>query len=69
MAFAITVITFIIIILVDYLPLLRMKKKKESIVYGVLLVFAFAILTAREMGVEIGSPLSYFKQWVQFFRI
>lgn len=64
MVITILVITFLCALQFDFLPLLKERKTKACILYGILFSISFVILILTECGVVIPSPLDFFKTWL-----
>lgn len=52
----IVIIVFIGIILFDFIPNRKSRKKKENVFYGAILAVSFCILALYSLGVTLPSP-------------
>lgn len=50
------IIGYLLVSFIDMVPLIQQKKKKEAILYGVLMVCAFTLSVLLSLGIPVPSP-------------
>jgi hypothetical protein len=53
---AIVLITFALTMALDWFPGIRTKPKKESVVYGLMMAAALAVLVLYSVGIKVANP-------------
>lgn len=57
---------YVVVGFFDYLPLIRLKNKKTTLVYSLFFFGSFIVLTLYTLNIEVPSPTKFIEETVYF---